>query len=113
MDVNRNAGHRERLRQRFLRSGLVGFSEHEIIELLLTLCIPRKDVKPLAKTLIHQFKSIRGILDADIEALKTIPGMGTVAPTGIRFIKQLMQYYFQETVTDVSEFLRNYEQVGR
>ena len=39
------AGHRARLRQRFEQAGLDGFSEHEIVELLLTLCVPRRDVK--------------------------------------------------------------------
>ena len=58
-------GHRKRLRERFLKSGFKGFSEHEILELLLTLCIPRKDVKDLAKTLLKKFGSLRNVFDAD------------------------------------------------
>jgi len=45
-------GHRQRLRERFLKSGFEGFAEHEIVELLLTLCIPYRDVKPAAKVLL-------------------------------------------------------------
>ena len=113
MNVSINVGHRERLRRRFLCSGMECFAEHEIVELLLTFCIPRKDVKPVAKTLIRKFKSVRGIFDADIAELSSVPGMGTVAPTGILFIKHLMQRYFQEAVTDAPEMLTNYEQLGR
>ena len=47
-------GHRKRLRERFLKSGLAGFAEHEVIELLLTLAIPRVDVKQPAKALLER-----------------------------------------------------------
>jgi DNA repair protein RadC len=53
-----------RLRQRFLKSGFAGMAEHEVVELLLILAIPRKDVKKPAKDLLARFGSLRGILDA-------------------------------------------------
>jgi len=49
-------GHRDRLRQRFSKSGFDGFHDYEILELLLTYAIPRKDTKPIAKALISRFK---------------------------------------------------------
>ena len=56
-------GHRKRLRERFLKNGLAGFAEHEVIELLLTLAIPRSDVKQPAKALLKRFGSLREVLD--------------------------------------------------
>ena len=46
---NSKIGHRQRLRERFLNSGLKGFHDYEVIELLLSLCTPRKDCKQSAK----------------------------------------------------------------
>ncbi|MGX8716967.1 MAG: UPF0758 domain-containing protein, partial [bacterium] len=70
------AGHRERLRERFLKTGLNGFAEHEVLELLLTLCIPRKDVKGLAKVLLKKFGSLRGVFEASQADLESVSGIG-------------------------------------
>ena len=67
-------GHRKRLRERFMKSGLAGFAEHEVIELLLTLAIPRADVKPPAKALLNRFGSLRGVLDAPPSELRSVAG---------------------------------------
>ena len=69
-------GHRKRLRERFLKSGLAGFSEHEVIELLLTLAIPRTDVKQSAKALLERFGSLREVLDAPLSELRSVSGVG-------------------------------------
>lgn len=92
------AGHRQRLRERFLKSGLSGFADYEIVELLLTLAIPRADVKPQAKALIARFGSIRGILDAPLEELRQIDGMGEVAPVALRIIREAATLYLQQSV---------------
>ncbi|MBC8429726.1 MAG: hypothetical protein H8D89_02005, partial [Dehalococcoidia bacterium] len=55
-------GHRKRLREKFIRSGLAGFHDYEIIELLLSLGSPRKDCKQQAKEVIKKFKTLRGAL---------------------------------------------------
>ena len=72
-------GHRKRLRERFQQSGLAGFAEHEVIELLLTLAIPRLDVKQPAKALLKQFGSLRGVLDAPLTELQSVKGIGAWA----------------------------------
>jgi len=59
-------GHRHRLRERFLKAGIDGLADYELVELLLTLAIPRSDVKQPAKALIEHFGNLRGILDAPI-----------------------------------------------
>jgi DNA repair protein RadC len=89
-------GHRQRLRERFLKSGLTGFADHEVIELLLTLAIPRSDVKQPAKALIARFGNLRGILDAPIEELRAVPGVGTVTPIALQVIKAAATLYLQQ-----------------
>lgn len=89
-------GHRERLRDRFLKSGLAGFADYEVVELLLTLAVPRADVKQPAKALIARFGNLRGILDAPIEELRAIPGIGTVTPVALQIIKAAATLYLQQ-----------------
>lgn len=89
-------GHRLRLRSRFLKSGLAGFADYEVVELLLTLAIPRSDVKQPAKALIARFGNLRGILDAPIEELRAIPGIGTVTPVALQIIKGAATLYLQQ-----------------
>lgn len=89
-------GHRARLRERFANSGLGGFAEYEVIELLLTLCIPRRDVKPLAKRLLARFGSLKGVLDAPLPALREVEGVGEVTPVALRIVKETMAYYLRQ-----------------
>jgi DNA repair protein RadC len=89
-------GHRQRLRERFLKAGFAGFVDHEIIELLLTLAIPRGDVKESAKDLLQRFENLRGILDAPLDELCKTPGIGTVAPVALRIIKEAANLYLQQ-----------------
>jgi len=88
-------GHRNRLRERLKKAGLASFQDYEAVELLLTLAIPRKDVKIPAKEAIKRFGSFRGVLDAPFEELKKIPGIGEVAPFAIRFIREAATLYLQ------------------
>ena len=90
-------GHRQRLRERFLKSGLEGFAEYEVVELLLTLAIPRSDVKGSAKDLIARFGNLRGILDAPIEQLQTVNGIGSVAPVALKIIRAAATLYLQQS----------------
>jgi DNA repair protein RadC len=73
-------GHRKRLRERFLKNEFCGFADHEIVELILTLCIPRRDVKKQAKSLLRKFGSIGGIFDADLDELKKLMALERLRP---------------------------------
>ncbi|MBC7239116.1 MAG: RadC family protein, partial [Chloroflexi bacterium] len=90
-------GHRQRLRDRFVKSGLAGFADHEVVELLLTLAIPRSDVKEPAKALIARFGNLRGILDASLEDLRAVPGIGSVTPVALHIIKAAATLYLQQS----------------
>ncbi len=91
-------GHRKRLRDRFVKAGLDGFADYEVVELLLTLAILRSDVKQPAKALLARFGSLRGILDAPIEQLREVPGIGSVTAVALRIIKAAATLYLQQTV---------------
>ncbi len=101
-DTSPGAGHRQRLRERFERSGLDGFSDHEVLELLLTLCIPRKDVKEPAKALMTRFGSLRGVLDAPSEQLQELNGIGEVAPVALHIIREAATLYLRESAEEGS-----------
>lgn len=90
-------GHRQRLRDRFLKSGLDGFADYEVVELLLTLAIPRSDVKQPGKALIARFGNLRGILDAPIGELRGVPGIGNVTPVALQIIKAAATLYLQQS----------------
>ena len=77
-----HAGHRARMRERFIKEGLSGFSEHEVLELLLMFAIPQRDVNPLAHRLIDRFGS-----------LTRVDGVGENAAALLSLMPQLMGYY--------------------
>ena len=86
-------GHRQRLRKRFEKNGSSAFSEHELLELLLTYSIQVKDVKPLAKKLISRFGSLKEVLDAEISELKNLDGMGEASAILISLVRELNTEY--------------------
>ena len=92
-------GHRARLRGRLLDHGGAALLDHELIEYLLTLAIPRRDTKPLAKTLLHEFGGIGGLLSADPMALGKVSGMGDNAVAAIRIAQAAATRMLQAQVT--------------
>lgn len=93
------SGHRARLRQRFADHGFAAFAPHEVVELLLTLAIPRRDVKPLAKTLLQRFGTLRGVLDASPADLQEVPGMGEASSLVFRMVREAADLYLQQGIT--------------
>jgi len=93
-------GHRKRLRERFIKSGLEGFHDYEIVELLLSLGTPRKDCKPPAKAAIRKFKTLRGVLEAPAEELQQIDGIGPHNAFGLKLVQEVAREFLKERIID-------------
>ena len=93
-------GHRKRLREKFIKSGLAGFHDYEIVELLLSLGTPRKDCKQQAKEAIKKFKSLRGVLEASPEELQQIDGIGPHSAFGIKLVQEVAREFLKEKIID-------------
>lgn len=93
---HKGSGHRQRLRERFLASGLVGFHDYEVIELLLLLATPRKDCKDAAKAALKRFKTLQGVLEASPEELVEVKGIGPVNLFGVKLIKAVSDRYLKK-----------------
>ena len=98
-------GHRRRLRERFLKSSLAGFAEHEVVEMILTLAIPLRDVKEPAKALLARFGNLRGVMDAPRSELQAVAGVGEVAATALQVIRAVATLYLQQASEDEPEVL--------
>ena len=96
MSEKDNQGHRERIREKFLKNGIDGFAEYEILELLLTYCIPRKDTKPIAKELLNKFKSLDNIFKADFDKLSAIDGLGKNSIAFLKLIGDLPSIIYKD-----------------
>lgn len=96
----KHSGHRKRLRERFLDSGLSGFQDYEVIELLLTLATPRKDCKDSAKAALKQFKTLQGVFEASPADLSKVPGIGPSNQLGLRLIKEVAVRYLENRIID-------------
>ena len=93
-------GHRKRLRDRFIKSGIDGFHDYEIIELLLTLGSPRRDCKKQAKEALKEFKTLRGVLEAPPEELQQIKGIGPHNAFGIKLVQEVARKFLREKIID-------------
>ena len=86
---NIHAGHRQRLRERFIKSGADAMFEHELLELFLAHIIPRRDVKPIAKSLLKCFGSLGAVINASMEELTAVSGVGETTAVMLK----LMSYF--------------------
>ena len=95
-------GHRERLKRRFLNEGLRNFEDYQALELLLFYAIPRKDTSPIARALIQRFGSFSAVLEAPLEELKKVAGMGESSAAYLKMLSAMSNYY----MTDLTRFKR-------
>jgi len=80
-------GHRERLRDRFREAGSDALSDYELLELLLFRVLPRRDVKPLAKSLLEKFGSFAEVIAAPETRLKEVKGLGEAGVTELKIVQ--------------------------
>ncbi len=94
-----HTGHRKRLRMRFLKEGLDGFEDHQVIELLLFQAIPQRDTNPIGHSLMKKFGSLSAVLEADPKDLAKVEGMGENAAAFLSMIPQVTRRYFHDRVS--------------
>ena len=85
--------HRERLRKRFLETGLRGFAPHEVLELILFYSIPQQDTNEIAHRLINHFGSFSAVLDAEPTELMRVSGIKEISAALIKLIPAICSYY--------------------
>lgn len=93
-----HTGHRKRLRMRFLKEGLDGFEDHQVLELLLFQAVPRLDTNPIAHRLMKRFGSLSAVLEADPKDLASVEGVGENAAVFLSMIPQVTRRYFYDRV---------------
>jgi len=88
-------GHRQRIKDKYKKSGIDGWLDYEVLELALSYAIARKDTKPVAKELIKRFKTINGVLDADSKELNSIAGISDHTALFLRLLKDIFILYLE------------------
>jgi DNA repair protein RadC len=115
MERDHRQGHRSRLRERFNKTGRQSLADYEMLELLLTYSIPRKDTKKFSKHLINQFGSFAAVFDQPRERLLEIKGIGPETATFLLAVRASMVRYFEQkaetaetisTPEDIAKFVK-------
>ncbi|PJB72210.1 MAG: hypothetical protein CO093_03540 [Alphaproteobacteria bacterium CG_4_9_14_3_um_filter_47_13] len=91
-------GHRDRLRERFLQSGADALADYEMLELLLFMAIPRRDIKPLAKELIARFGNLSGVLNTPIPELQKIEGLSETSITALKAVQAVAHRMMKQDI---------------
>ena len=111
MSENVHEGHRARLKTKFREHGLESFTDIEALELLLFYAIPRADTNELAHALLKRFHDFRGVMEAELDELKRVPGIGENAATLLRLVTDLNGRYQRALVTRGQQ-IRNSSDAG-
>lgn len=104
-------GHRQRMRSRFLKEGLDNFEPHQVLELLLFYCVPRRDTNEIAHSLLKRFGSVAGVLDAPLDELKRVENVGEGTAVFLTLMKEFYRYY-QVGRASVDQILNSIEKCG-
>ena len=86
-------GHRQRMKDRFIEQGFDSFTQVQAIEMMLFYCIPRQDTNELAHRLLERFGSFSQVLDADLEELQSVKGIGESAAIFLKLFPAVARYY--------------------
>ena len=101
---NPHDGHRQRLKERFLKTGLESFQPHEILELLLFFARPRIDTNEMSHELINKFGSLSNVFDANFDDISSVKGVGESGAILIKMIPQLASVYsVSQTENDIMD----------
>lgn len=107
-----HTGHRRRMKDRFVNCGLDNFEPHEVLEMMLYYCIPRRDTNEIAHRLIERFGTFDQVLDASVGDLEKVEGVGKNAAEFISFARSIGSYYHTSCVKK-RKILNNLEECGQ
>lgn len=96
VNENLHSKHRERLRERYLKDGIDSFEPHQVLELILFYAIPRKDTNGIAHALLNRFGSLANVLEAPVEELATVEGIGKSTAVYLNMFSQVIRKYEQD-----------------
>ena len=111
-DGSIHKGHRERIKTRVLEEGLDNFTDIQVLELLLFYAIPRRDTNPIAHALLNRFGSLSQVLEAPVEELKKVEGIGQEAAVFLQLITAAGRYYLVDKNMQ-SKVLKTVDQCGQ
>jgi DNA repair protein RadC len=80
-------GHRLRMRQRLLKAGPGALADHEMLEMILFIALPRRDTKSIARELLAKFRTFGGVLGAPAAELLTIDGLGEGGAAALKLVQ--------------------------
>ena len=110
--MSTHTGHRQRLKEQYLNNGLDGFTDFQVLELLLYFAIPRIDTNPIAHALIDRFGTLDRVMDAPASELMQVEGVGPNAAMLLSLITDAARYY-QVRRSENTKILTNVNECGR
>ncbi|MET3924957.1 DNA repair protein RadC [Devosia sp. 2618] len=110
-EADDHAGHRQRVRERFLKVGGDALEDYELLELALQLAIPRKDTKALAKTLLREFGSFSGVFNASQARLEKVEGLGATSVAHIKVIQAVAARFGRDRIDNEKPILSSWSQL--
>lgn len=102
--------HRKRLRERFIKGGAAAMPDYEMLELVLFRAIPRKDVKPLARSLLDKFGDFNGVVSACPDQLARVSGVGDAVVCELKIVEAAAHRLAQSKIMQ-RQVISSWEQV--
>ncbi|WP_240229550.1 RadC family protein [Devosia lacusdianchii] len=110
-EADDHAGHRQRVRERFLKVGGDALEDYELLELALQLVIPRRDTKALAKSLLREFGSFSGVFNASQARLEKVEGLGPTSVAHIKVIQAVAARFGHDRIDAEQPILSSWSQL--
>lgn len=108
---NDHSGHRQRVRERFLKVGGDALEDYELLELVLQLVVPRRDTKALAKSLLREFGSFSAVFNASQSRLEQVKGLGASSVAHLKVIQSVAARFARDRIETEKPILASWSQL--